>query len=156
MLGGENSTKYITEQITGRNPRSDLFRTNFEWCEHMELPASTFLLLNPMRKCATRSGPEEAQASESKQRAKFRLTLSMADRSRPRTQREELARSISSVKRAQQRQAKHLREVEARAAHRAQELQSGATATTVTRSVRKHIDQSTHQLQSVLESTRQT
>jgi hypothetical protein len=83
----------------------------------------------------------------------------MADRSRPRTQREELACSISSVKRAQQRQAErseaNLRDVEARAAHRAQGLQSGATETTITRSVRKHIDQSTDQLQSVLESTRQ-
>jgi hypothetical protein len=79
----------------------------------------------------------------------------MADKPRLRTQREELARAISSVKRAQQRQAKRLREVEERAAHRAQELQRGATATTVTRSVGKHIDQSTHQLQSVLESTRQ-
>jgi ATP phosphoribosyltransferase len=96
-----------------------------------------------------------AQASESKQRYTFRLTLSMADRSRPRTQREELAQSISSVDRAQQRKAERLREVEARAAHRAQALQSGATATTITRSVHKHIDQSTDQLQSVIESTRQ-
>jgi hypothetical protein len=83
----------------------------------------------------------------------------MADRSRPRTQREELARSISSVERAQQHQAErseaNLRDVEARAAHRAQALQSGATGTRITRSVRKHIDQSTDQLQSVLESTRQ-
>jgi hypothetical protein len=100
-----------------------------------------------------------AQASESKPRATFRLILSMADRLRPRMQREEIARSISSVERAQQRQAErseaNLRDVEARAAHRAQELQGGATATRITRSVRKYIDQSTDQLQSVLESTRQ-
>jgi hypothetical protein len=38
ILDIETSTKYRTEQITGRNPRSDLFRTNFVWCDYIELP----------------------------------------------------------------------------------------------------------------------
>jgi hypothetical protein len=84
----------------------------------------------------------------------------MEDRSRPRNQREELAQSISNVERAQQRQAErtraNLRNLESRAANQAQDHLSGSTSSRITRSVHWHIDQSSDQLQSILESTRQS
>jgi hypothetical protein len=79
---------------------------------------------------------------------------------RPKKQREELEQSISNVERAQQRQAErkqaNLQNMESRAANKAQDHLSGSTLSRITRSMRKHIDQSSNQLQSILESTRQS
>jgi hypothetical protein len=84
----------------------------------------------------------------------------MEDKSRPKNQREELEQSISNVERAQQRQAErkraNLQNLESQAANKAQDHLSGSTSSRITRSVRKHIDQSSDQLQSILESTRKS